>query len=65
MDDEIFYETVAEELERGELRKGLWTKALTEAGGGEAGGRVYRGPTTYHDPSDRVAIQIGSPAARL
>lgn len=39
MDDEVFYEAVANELEQGNLHKGLWTKALTLAAGSEVAAR--------------------------
>jgi len=34
-DDEELYEKVAAELAAGEVRVGLWTKALAESGGGD------------------------------
>ena len=33
MNDEDFYDTVANELKRGDLKQGLWTKALAESNG--------------------------------
>ena len=35
MDDEPFYEQVSKELEAGRIRRGLMTKALSQAGGDE------------------------------
>jgi cell division protein FtsX len=41
LDDEVFYEAVADELQSGNLRKGLWTKALTRALNDQTLARVY------------------------
>ena len=35
MDDEIYFEMVAQELRSGVLREGLWVKALSSAVGNE------------------------------
>lgn len=35
-EDEVYYERVAAKLESGQLRSGLWTKALARAMGDEA-----------------------------
>ena len=35
-DDESLYETVANEIEAGDIQKGLWTKAFAQSGGNEA-----------------------------
>ncbi len=41
MDDEVFYETVVEELERAGPKKGLWAKAFSTANGNENVAKAY------------------------
>lgn len=40
MDDEVFYEIAADEIEAGELRRGLWLKCLAESDGNDQKARA-------------------------
>ena len=54
------YELVAIEIERGQMSKGVWAKAIAESGGGEAAAKSLYIKLRVQELTDELAIVEGS-----